>query len=67
MTTDRERLQMLLMRMRELDLRLPLPHERAIVEVARQALREQLTQLSHRLFDLGYTRSQNDARAHVAG
>jgi hypothetical protein len=66
MTTDRERLQMLLMRMRELELRLPLPHERAILDVARQAVREQLSQLSHSLFDLGYTRAEHDGRARIA-
>jgi hypothetical protein len=66
MTTDRERLQMLLMRLRELELRLPLPHERAILEVARQSLREQVSLLSHRMFDLGYTRSVHDGMPRVA-
>jgi hypothetical protein len=66
MIPDRERLQMMLVRLRELDLRLPLPHERAIVEVARQALREQVSLLSHGLFDLGYTRSALDGTPRVA-
>lgn len=55
MNTDSVRLQMLLERLGELERRLPLPYERPILDVARAALREEISSLSHRLFDLRYT------------
>jgi hypothetical protein len=55
--TDRDLLQRLLARLHELELCLPSPHERAIHEIAKTAVRDQLSRLSHRLFDLGYTQT----------
>lgn len=56
MTSDRERLQLLLGRLHDLERRLPLPHERAILDVARSALRQEVSRLAHALHDLRYTR-----------
>ena len=49
MTTERERLQTLNDRLHELELRLPLPHERPILEVAREALLAEIRALAGRL------------------
>jgi hypothetical protein len=53
--SDRDLLQRLLARLHELEHCLPSPHERAIHEIAKTAVRDELSRLSHRLFDLGYT------------
>ena len=59
MSPEHVRMQLLLARLGQLDLQLPAPHERAILEVARQALRDELQQLSHRLLALGYCRANH--------
>jgi hypothetical protein len=56
MNADRERLAHLLTRLRDFDLRLPPPHERGIVEVARMALREEISVLASRLREGSYWR-----------
>jgi hypothetical protein len=54
MSADRDRLELMLSRLRELELQLPLPHERPILETARLALREEASRLAHALHDLSY-------------
>ena len=56
MSADLQRLEILLERLHGLELRVPLPHERSVVEVARRELAEQVRTLSHRLHDLAYLR-----------
>lgn len=46
MSPDHDRLQSLLDRLCVLELRIPMPHERAIHEVAQRALAEQIRALS---------------------
>jgi hypothetical protein len=55
--SDRDLLQRLLARLHELEHCLPPAHERAIHEIAKTAVRDELSRLSHRLFDLGYTQA----------
>jgi len=63
MSSDHEHLQLLLERLRAFELRLPLPHERPIVEIARAALSAEIAQLSHRLYDLRYTERRAGSRS----
>ncbi|HEX5050306.1 MAG TPA: hypothetical protein VFZ65_00910 [Planctomycetota bacterium] len=60
--SDLSRLDVLLTRLQDLERCEPKPHERAIVEVARGALREELSALTHRLGDTDYWRGQPGAR-----
>jgi len=62
MSNDLVRLHELLQRLRELDLRLPLPHERPILDVARMSLCEEISRLSHALHDLDYNRTPQPQR-----
>jgi rhamnogalacturonyl hydrolase YesR len=66
MNPDHERLARLQTRLREFELQLPLPHERGIVEIARQALRDQIQALSRRLHEHAYWRTRADDRLTVA-
>lgn len=54
MTTDHDRLHDLLERLHRLELHVPQPHERPIVEVGRRALAEQIRLLAHRLHRADY-------------
>jgi hypothetical protein len=54
MSADRDRLELMLARLRELELQLPLPHERPILEAARLLLREEVSRIAHALHDLSY-------------
>jgi hypothetical protein len=54
MSADRNRLQSLLDRLRALELRIPLPHERAILEVARTAVAGEILTLTRRLHGNDY-------------
>jgi len=63
---DQDRLSALMLRLREFELRLPLPHERSVVEVAKAALVEQIERLAHSLHDLDYWRPV-PARVSAAG
>ncbi|MGE3173415.1 MAG: hypothetical protein AB7O97_12390 [Planctomycetota bacterium] len=65
MSPDLNRLKQLLGRLRELELRLPTPHEEGILEISRMAVREEVTRLAHALHDHSYWRSQSerDSRA----
>ena len=56
MLPDLVRLKQLLQRLRDLELRLPAPHEVAIHEVSRLALREEVTRLAHAVHDNSYWR-----------
>ena len=56
MTPDQERLAVILQRLRDFERHVPLSHERAALEVAKQTLREEARRLAHRLGDLDYLR-----------
>jgi hypothetical protein len=58
MSGDQARLQLLLQRLRDLELCLPPPHERPIVDAARIALRDEISRLSHALHDLEYRQGE---------
>lgn len=64
MSPDQRRLDVLLDRLRHFERCLPMAHERAILEVAKDALREEISRLAHRLFDRVYC--QRPARSLVA-
>jgi hypothetical protein len=66
MTTDRERLATILRHLQDFELRLPLPHERPALEVAKQALREEAKRLAHRFSALDYLRPERHAPASNA-
>jgi len=66
MTTDHERLATILRHLDDFELRLPMPHERPALEVARQALREEARRLAHRLSALDYLRPVRHAFAPSA-
>ena len=51
---ERNRLQLLMNRLHDLELRLGLPHERAILEVARAALQQEISVLAHRIGEEDY-------------
>ena len=53
---DRIRLQTLLARLRDFELRLPQPHEQGVVEAARLMLREEIRDVSQRLLQRDYQR-----------
>lgn len=59
---DLIRLESLLDRLRMLERRIPLPHERPILEVARAALAEEVSALSRRLHGDEYWRTPKGAR-----
>jgi len=65
MSADRNRLEALLARLRDLERCLVPPHERPILDVARAALADEIRVLSHRLHDGDYWRTQ--VRTRVAG
>lgn len=65
MSTDLQRLESMLERLRRLELHVPLPHERSIVEVARRELGAQIRVLSHRLHDRAYLRTPRCERTAV--
>ena len=54
MLPDLNRLKLLLDRLRELELRMPAPHERPILEIGTLALRDEVTRLAHALHDNSY-------------
>ena len=56
MSTDHDRLSALLLHLHAFELRLPLPHERPVIEAAKAALLEEIQRLAHSLHDLGYWR-----------
>ncbi len=58
---ERSRLQLLMDRLHDLELRIGLPHERAILEVARSALHAEIHTLAHRLGERDYWRHQRPA------
>ncbi|HLQ36906.1 MAG TPA: hypothetical protein VK348_03830 [Planctomycetota bacterium] len=66
MSSDRDRLSLLLGRLRDFELRLALPHERAIVEVAKLVLRDEIGRLAHAMHDLAYTRRPDIEVARAA-
>lgn len=55
-----DRIDLLLSRLRELEARRPLPHERAIHEASRIAICDELSRLSHALHDTGYWHTPSD-------
>jgi hypothetical protein len=57
MPADRNRLESLLDRLRALELRIPKPHERAILEVARTALAGEILTVARRLHGDDYWRA----------
>ena len=57
MSADRNRLESLLDRLRALELRIPQPHERAILEVARTAVAGEILSLTRRLHGDDYWRA----------
>lgn len=65
--TDHQRLATILQRLHDFELRLPLPHERPAIEVARQALREEAKALAQRLHALDYLRPARLASVHAVG
>ena len=54
--SERNRLQILMNRLHALELRLGLPHERAILEVARAAVQQEVSALAHRIGEEDYWR-----------
>lgn len=68
MASDRERLNLLLDRLRLLELQRTQPHEAPIVEIGRTALFEEISRLAHRLHDLQYAaaRSRGGSPAEVS-
>ncbi len=64
-TPEWNRLQILMNRLHDLELRIPPKHERAILEVARAALREEISSVAHRLGDGDYWRSRRVAAQHA--
>jgi hypothetical protein len=54
MESDRDRLTFLMLHLYKLEHLLPRPHERSILEVARLALRDEISRISHRLYGLQY-------------
>lgn len=58
MASDRERLNLLLDRLRQLELQRTQPHEAPIAEIGRTALCEEISRLAHRLHDLQYCRGE---------
>ena len=67
MSPDLNRLQTLLERLHNLELCIPLPHERPIVDVARTAVAEQIRTLSQGLMRGDYLRPEQKAKAAIAG
>ncbi len=65
MLPDMNRLKQLLSRLRDLELRLVAPHEEAILEVGKQAVREELTRLAHALHDNSYWHEAPQEQRHV--
>ena len=63
MSPDLNRLQTLLDRLHNLELRIPLAHERPILDVARAAVAEQISTLSQGLTRGDYLRSEQKAKA----
>ncbi|HZN41883.1 MAG TPA: hypothetical protein VFD82_23970 [Planctomycetota bacterium] len=53
---EHNRLQILMNRLHDLELRIGLPHERAILEVARTALQHEISALAHRIGEEDYWR-----------
>ncbi len=67
MLPDLARLKQLLNRLRELEMRLPAPHETAILEVSRHALRDEVTRLAHALHDNSYWQTDlGQAQRHAS-
>lgn len=62
MLPDTVRLSCLLERLRELEKRQVLDHERPILEVSLASLRAAICELSHRLHDLDYWQRMEDGR-----
>lgn len=62
MLPDLDRLKQLLERLRELEMRLPAPHEEPILEVGKLALREEVTRLAHALHDNSYWQQPDGTR-----
>ncbi|MFY9342473.1 MAG: hypothetical protein WAT39_08280 [Planctomycetota bacterium] len=65
MTADHIRLATLLRHLHDLELRLPPPHERPAVEVARAALRAEVSRLSQTLHARDYLRSSRRPRSTI--
>lgn len=66
MPPDQARLAVILQHLHDFELRLPMPHERPALEVARQTLREEASRIAHRLGDLDYLRPARLAAARSA-
>ncbi|HEX6810026.1 MAG TPA: hypothetical protein VF384_00260 [Planctomycetota bacterium] len=62
---ERYRLQILMTRLHDLELRLGVPHERAILEVARTALQQEIRALAHRIGEEDYWRHCPAARSQA--
>ncbi|HEU4418517.1 MAG TPA: hypothetical protein VFT55_06230 [Planctomycetota bacterium] len=62
---EHNRLQLLMNRLHDLELRLALPHERAILEVARDALQQEIRTLAHRMGEEDYWRHGRIAACKV--